>query len=163
MGLLSRRKGKSFEREVAIAFRRVYPGAKRTLTQQRDSGEAPDIQIPGWWVEAKSHKRVPIRKAFDQAVDEIARAKSTDKPVAVTKDNACDPLATMDLEDFISLLNDNENLRTEFQAMRAEILSLQTQLADLKSAPLKVPTVQEQLKGVDRVVSAFADWQKTGK
>jgi len=103
-GRLARAKGKSFERAVAIDFRAVFPNARRTLTQQRDSGEEPDINIPGWWVEAKAHKRVTIRKAFEQAVDEIQRARSTAKPVAVTKDNGTEPLATLRLSDFIELL-----------------------------------------------------------
>ena len=67
MGKLSRDKGKTFERECAKVFRALYPSAKRTLTQQRDSGEAPDIEIPEWWVEAKHYARAPIRKAFEQA------------------------------------------------------------------------------------------------
>ncbi len=99
-----RAKGKAYEREVAIAFRAVFPETKRTLTQQRDSGEAPDIDAPGFWVEAKHHRRVTIRKAFDQAVDEAARAKSSAVPVAVTKDNRCESLATLRLVDFVALL-----------------------------------------------------------
>lgn len=106
MGLMQRQKGKSFERACAKAFRAVYPNVKRTLTQQRDSGEAPDIDAPGLWVEAKHHRRVNIQKAFEQAVDEVGRAKSTSVPVAVTKDNGKDPLATLRLEDFLSILRE---------------------------------------------------------
>lgn len=104
MGLLSRRKGKTFERWLAKTFREIFPTARRTLTQQRDSGEAPDISIPGWWVEAKHWRKVNIRATFEQAVDEAKRAKSTDLPVAVTKDNRKEPLVTMRLQDFIDLL-----------------------------------------------------------
>ena len=111
MGLLSRNKGKDFERTTAKAFKALYPSAKRTLTQQRDSGEAPDIEIPEWWVEAKHHAKVPIRKAFEQAVDEVARAKSKLKPVTVTKDNGKEPLATMRLTTFLELLKELESLR----------------------------------------------------
>lgn len=111
MGLLSRTKGKNFERETAKQFRSLYPSAKRTLTQQRDSSEAPDIEIPEWWVEAKHHTRVPIRKAFEQAVDEVKRAKSKLKPVAVTKDNGKEALATTRLTTFLELLHELEGLR----------------------------------------------------
>jgi len=111
MGLMQRNKGKAFEREVANAFREVYPATKRTLTQQRDSGEAPDVDAPGLWVEAKHHKRVNIQKAFEQAVDEVGRAKSTATPVAVTKDNHGERLATLRLSDFIRLLAEIERLR----------------------------------------------------
>lgn len=104
MGLMQRRKGKAFERDVARAFRAVFPAASRTLTQQRDSGEAPDIQAPGFWVEAKNHRRVNIQAAFAQAVDEAERADSRDIPVAVTKDLRKEPLATLRLTDFLRLL-----------------------------------------------------------
>lgn len=104
MGVLSRRKGKTFERWLAKTFRSIFPTARRTLTQQRDSGEAPDISIPGWWVEAKHWRKVNIRACFEQAVDEAARAKSDDLPIAVTKDNRKEPLATLRLQDFLWLL-----------------------------------------------------------
>lgn len=104
MGKMQRQKGKSFERSIANEFKAVYPATKRTLTQQRDSGEAPDIDAPGLWVEAKFHRKVPIRKAFEQAVDEVSRAKSTATPVAVTKDNGKEILATLRLSDFLALL-----------------------------------------------------------
>jgi len=120
MGLLSRQKGKSFERAVAKAFREIFPNAKRTLTQQRDSGEAPDIDVPGWWVEAKHHRKVPIRKAFEQAVDEVKRAKSDAKPVAVTMDNRTEPLVTMRLPDFLGLLR---NQRGPFDVSNAAHLA----------------------------------------
>jgi hypothetical protein len=112
MGLLSRNKGKSFERAVAKAFRAVFPETKRTLTQQRDSGEAPDIDAPGFWVEAKHYRRANIQKAYEQACEELARFKvknnwaaPTQIPIAVTKDNRRDPLVTLSLEDFLVLLS----------------------------------------------------------
>jgi hypothetical protein len=101
---MQRRKGKRFELDVALAFRAVFPDACRTLTQQRDSGEAPDIQAPGFWVEAKNHKRVNIQAAFAQAVDEAKRAHSSDIPVAVTKDLRKEPLATVRLTDFLRIV-----------------------------------------------------------
>lgn len=105
MGLMQRRKGKNFERAVALAFRALFPEARRTLTQARDSGEAPDVHAPGFWVEAKNHRRVNIQKAFAQAVDEAERAASTDIPVAVTKDLRKEPLATLRLTDFLQILS----------------------------------------------------------
>ena len=111
-GKLSRNKGKAFELEI-------FPNAKRTLTQQRDSGEEPDISIPGWWVEAKSHAKVPIRRAFEQAVDEIKHAGREATPVAVTKDNGKEPLATLRLSDFVSLLKQIEDAKN-FLALKAD-------------------------------------------
>lgn len=116
VGRHSRNKGKAFERELAHAFRAVFPNVQRTLTQARDSGEAPDIDVPGFWVEGKHHKKVPIRKAYEQAVEELQRhqeamsQRTTDDwvrpprvPIAVTKDNGKEPLVTLSLEHFLAM------------------------------------------------------------
>lgn len=112
-GRMSRNKGKDFERTIAKAFRTLYPTAKRTLTQQRDSGEAPDVEIPEWWLECKAHKVVSIRGAFEQAVDEVTRANSKLKPAAVTKDNGKEILVTIQLTSFLELLKELEASRTK--------------------------------------------------
>ncbi len=121
MGAMQRRKGKAFERTVANLFKPVFPTAKRTLTQQRDSGEAPDIEAPGWWVEAKAHKRVNIQKAFAQAVNEVARAKSALTPVAVTKDNKAEIMATLRLKDFLRLVAAAEQHKAEEREACAKV------------------------------------------
>lgn len=185
MGKLSRDKGKNFERETAKQFRALFPSAKRTLTQQRDSGEAPDIEIPEWWVEAKHHARVPIRKAFEQAVDEVKRAKSKLKPVAVTKDNGKEPLATMRLTTFLELLKELESLRFQngpeavsikahLKAVEAvldkelgEPTSIETTLGDrvralaarARAAQSSTASIMRSASGED---STPADWQRSG-
>ena len=136
-GLMSRNKGKDFERTIAKAFRMLYPTAKRTLTQQRDSGEAPDVEIPDWWLECKAHKVVSIRKAFEQAVDEVTRANSRLKPAAVTKDNGKEVLVTIQLTTFLDLLK-------ELEASRAD-----AKVVVFKEAPAKAE-------------AAPADWQQLG-
>jgi hypothetical protein len=104
MGKMQRDKGKRFERHVAQLCREALGVGERTLTQQRDSGEAPDVMVPGWWIEAKHHQRVSIRAAYEQAVDEATRASSKSIPVAVTKDNGKPVLATLDFGAFLMLL-----------------------------------------------------------
>lgn len=186
MGAMSRNKGKTFERTVANAFKEVFPSAKRTLTQQRDSGEAPDIEIPEWWVEAKAHKKVVIRRAFEQAVDEVKRARSKLKPVAVTKDNGKEPLATMRLSTFLELLRELETLRGkkgELVSTNAHIRSVETFL-DQELGPVKdiEATILDRIRALIRKAERYgaststnsimrsasgedsttADWQRSG-
>jgi len=154
MGKLSRTKGKTFERTVAKAFREVFPDAKRTLTQQRDSGEEPDINVPGWWVEAKHHRKVPIRKAFEQAVDEVGRAKSKGKPVAVTMDNRTEPLATLRLPDFVEMLRRYEELLLKNTGLVQEVNLLvkgNRKLAENQRGPADV-SAAAHLAAVDFVL-----------
>lgn len=125
VGKLSRNKGKVFERQLAEAFRAVFPNAKRTLSQTRDSGEAPDIDVPGFWVEGKHHRKVNVRKAYEQAIDELDRfykGMGLDDwpidsriPVAATKDNGKEPLLTLSLAHFLDLLLELKGGR-EFRA-----------------------------------------------
>jgi hypothetical protein len=111
IGRRSRAKGKEYERELAEAFRAVFPNARRTLSQSRDSGEAPDIEVPGYWVEGKHHTRVSIRRAYEQAIDELERfyaGVGSDGhprvPIAVTKDNGKESLVTLSLVHFLDML-----------------------------------------------------------
>lgn len=100
-------KGKAFERAVALAFRAIYPDARRTsFSQARKPGEDPDIGGTGpFWVEAKNHKRVNIQKALAQAVSESGRyAERGAIPIAVTRDLRAKPLVTLRLTDFLAVL-----------------------------------------------------------
>jgi len=101
-GAMSRRKGAAFERALVHRFREVMPEAevKRGL-QYRSGEEAPDVEVPCFFVEAKHHHRTNIRAAMRQA---IAAAPPGRWPVAVCKDDHADPLVTMQLEDFLELV-----------------------------------------------------------
>ena len=98
------RKGKSFEREIAIKFREKYPDAKRGY-QFRDGADAPDVIVGDWWIECKrSTRNTNPKAAIAQAVEAIAAAKSDKKPIAVTKDDRSEILVTLFLSDFLELL-----------------------------------------------------------
>ena len=101
-GAHSRRKGAAWERVLVHRFREVMPEAevKRGL-QYRSGEEAPDVEVPCFFVEAKHHHRTNIRAAMRQA---IAAAPPGRWPVAVCKDDHADPLVTMQLEDFLELV-----------------------------------------------------------
>ena len=101
-GAHSRRKGAAWERILVHRFREAMPEAevKRGL-QYRSGEEAPDVEVPCFFVEAKHHHRTNIRAAMRQA---IAAAPPGRWPVAVCKDDHADPLVTMQLDDFLELV-----------------------------------------------------------
>ena len=64
MGKLSRTKGHSYEREVAIVFREVFPNAKRKLEYQLDECTGVDLENVGpFLIQCKRLKKyAPISK-----------------------------------------------------------------------------------------------------
>jgi hypothetical protein len=108
MGASQRRKGGRFERAVAAAFRVVFPGAKRGLGQARAGGEVPDVDVPGFWPEAKAHRLTNPRAALAQAI--AAAGSSGRVPIAVCKDDGMEPLVHLRLEDFVALLAERQAL-----------------------------------------------------
>ena len=107
----ARRKGKSFEREVANAFKKVYPNARRGLGQARAAGEVPDVALAGpFWIECKAHKRPNIIHALEQAEGALEEhlaerpGKGPSVPMAVTKADRTVPMVTLYLDAFLELL-----------------------------------------------------------
>jgi hypothetical protein len=101
-GAGSRRKGHGFERWLVHRFREVFPNAivQRGL-QSRGGSEVPDVDVPGYHVEAKHHRKVNLRAALAQAIADAA----TDRvPIAVCKDNRAEPVVVLRLDDFLALV-----------------------------------------------------------
>jgi len=98
-GKASREKGKRFERAVARLFRDELGLDAWRGRQERTGESAPDVDVPGLWVECKSQRLTNPRAALAQA---IADSKgSPDRiPIAVTKDDRQVPIVTMRLADF---------------------------------------------------------------
>jgi len=71
-GRRSKQKGASYERNVAHAFKAVWPHARRGIGQARAGGDVPDVQGTPYWVEAKHRKQVSITGAMRQAVEAMA-------------------------------------------------------------------------------------------
>lgn len=82
-GAMSRNKGASFERQVAVKFRRWFPLAKRG-NQCRDGADCPDVILsytePAYYIECKRMKAEPYpgiyrtwRKKADRERDEWCR------------------------------------------------------------------------------------------
>ena len=102
MGARSRAKGARWERTLAQRFREAMPDAevKRGL-QYRSGQEAPDVEVPCFFVEAKHHRRTNIKAALRQADEAAPKGRW---PLAVCKDDRQAPTATMFLEDFLELV-----------------------------------------------------------
>lgn len=103
-GAHSRRKGAAFERYLVQRFREVLIGAdvKRGL-QYRSGVEAPDVELPCFFLEAKHHARTNIREALRQA---IGNAPEGRWPIAVCKDDHATPIVAMELDDFLDLVRE---------------------------------------------------------
>jgi hypothetical protein len=91
-GRMSRNKGAAFERWVANELKKAGLPAKRGLGQARSASEVPDVDLPGWWVECKRHRRCDREAAWRQAVE--ASVGSGRTPVAICKDDYGQPTAT---------------------------------------------------------------------
>jgi hypothetical protein len=114
----ARAKGATFERDVAILLRRVWPAAKRGLGQARQGREVPDVDGTPYWIELKHRKARPkIQAAWEQAFDDstadaLSRGGGSAltgpsgnprRPVAITRQNNGPILVTMALEDWLRL------------------------------------------------------------
>ena len=99
-GRANRRKGASWEREVARLLRLIWPDAKRGLQTRGGTKEVPDVEGTPFYLELKRGVRCNIKAALEQA------ASSSDgrPPVAVTKEDAKRPIVSMYIEDWFNLL-----------------------------------------------------------
>ena len=104
MGVLSRRKGAGYERELVHRFREAMPGAdiKRGL-QYRDGAEVPDVDCPVFHVEAKRGKKPNVRAALAQADRDCRQGKI---PVAVIRDDRQEAFVALPLNDFLDFVKE---------------------------------------------------------
>ena len=103
-GAHSRRKGRRFELELVHRFREVMPGEQiRRGLQYRGGEEVADVDMPCFSVEAKHHQRTNVRAAMRQAQRNCPAGRW---PIAVTKDDQEPALATMQLDDFLELVQE---------------------------------------------------------
>lgn len=102
-GRSCRRKGHDFERLIARKLRPVFPGYDvRRGFQSRSGGEAPDVDVPCFWVECKREIKTNPKAALAQAVRD-SEGKGN-MPVAICKDDGGPITVTMLFEDFVEVL-----------------------------------------------------------
>ena len=101
MGKFSRDKGKRGERATANELKAAYPwlpDIKRGLQSRGGGAEVPDVVgVPGLHIEVKTGKCPNPRAALKQAKKDCA---AVTYPVAVIRDNRCEPFIVMDFRDF---------------------------------------------------------------
>jgi len=101
MGAMSRRKGASWERDVATTMRaRGAVNAKRGLGQARCARECADVEGTPWWIECKRGARLNVVAALAQARD----ASDGRVPIVIAKLDRADPIVTLSLADFLDIV-----------------------------------------------------------
>jgi hypothetical protein len=102
MGARSRRKGAAWERALVRQLLAAHPSCQaRRGFQMRSGTDAPDVDVPGLWIEAKHGRKVNLRAALAQA---IACAPPERRPLAICKDDRTAAVVVIRLADFLPLV-----------------------------------------------------------
>lgn len=109
-GKLSRTKGHSFEREISVALRLVFPSARRQLEYHENDCNGIDIANTGpYKIQCKRGKKYASLSAIKEVkADEMMG----DVPVLVTKGDNERILVCLPLEEFIDLLKIKYGIKT---------------------------------------------------
>jgi hypothetical protein len=111
MGKRSRTKGHDFEREVAQAFRPVYPEARRQLEYNEADCNGVDLAHTGpYRVQCKRMKKYVNPSVIEEVKLRDAKAEI---PVLVTRADKKPALAVIPLDALIGLITIAERQRTE--------------------------------------------------
>lgn len=101
-GAHSRRKGAAYERELVQRFREVMPDANiRRGLQYRTGEEAPDVDCPVFWPEAKRGKQPNVRAALRQSTEADPPGRI---PLAIIRDDHAEAFVALSLDDFLELV-----------------------------------------------------------
>lgn len=117
-GRRNRRKGKSYERDVANALKPIYPDARRLYGQSRKGHDAPDVGGTPFWIEAGSGTTIEVHNKLQQGLRDTALCR--DKNYMNAPVLACVKhvkrgldMVTMERSQFLELLAELESLRAE--------------------------------------------------
>jgi hypothetical protein len=106
MAINSKQKGARFERLLASKFREYGYDARRTAQYCGNTGEAADVVgLPFIHCEAKHQERMQLYEWMAQAIRDAGDKKI---PCVFHKNNNCDILVTMRLEDWFDLYREFE-------------------------------------------------------
>lgn len=105
-GASSRRKGFSFEREIANALKEFYPDARRQLEYHSADANGVDIMHTGHYrIQCKRTKQyVTLKKIEEVICDEDYLGEC---PVLIAKADRGRTLVTIPLEEFLQLLRES--------------------------------------------------------
>ncbi len=105
MSKLSRTKGHSFERAIAIALRGVYPGARRQLEYQENECKGIDLAETGpYKIQCKRKRKYASLSAIKEV---LADEMLGEIPVLITQGDRERILVALPLEEFIRLISDS--------------------------------------------------------
>lgn len=101
-GAMSRRKGHSFERQIAIELRQVFPEARRQLEYHSKDANGVDLQGTGFYrIQCKRGRKWASLNAINEVVaDELLG----EVPVLITQGDRERILVALPLEEFIRLV-----------------------------------------------------------
>ncbi len=99
---MQREKGARFEREVANAFRVLFPEARRGIGQARAANEVADVDGTPFWPECKRGAGSTVDAALAQAL--ASKKPMTGPPVAIVRRNGKRATASMYLDDYLFML-----------------------------------------------------------
>lgn len=109
-GRAARDKGKRGEREVAQRFKDAgFPDARRAVQYNGRPGTAADVVGVPLHVEVKRVEREAVRKWVAQAIRDAAAGGKAEIPVVVHRKSGDDWLATLRLDDFLTILKGAKN------------------------------------------------------
>jgi len=104
----ARNKGLSFERDVAILLRPIFPNAKRHLEFQKEEAKGVDLDHTGEFkIQCKKYaKYVPVNTIEEVQYNELVG----EVPVLITAGTNMPAMAVLPLEDFINLVKNSRSL-----------------------------------------------------
>ena len=109
IGRHSRNKGKRGEREVAKIFRDAGYPARRSVQYNGRPGTAADVVgVPSLHIEVKFVEKVSVRAWNKQAERNARTSPEQEIPIVVHRKSREPWLVTMSLDDFIRLLETDE-------------------------------------------------------
>jgi hypothetical protein len=101
-----RQKGHQFERDTAIAFRKIFPDARRHLEYQDGQAFGVDLANTGiYLIQCKRNKKYASLSAIEEI--QICPIEGG-VPVLVTKGDNKEPLACLPLSHFLKLLSERK-------------------------------------------------------
>ncbi len=126
-GKKSRDKGMRGQREVAQILREAFPEwDPHSGAQYRKGTDNCDVEGTPYWIEVKLGKAPNIRDAMKQAME----CTATRPPVAITRADRCEWLATMQLGDWLEIVAELEQVRAERRTVQEMIESAEKQDLD---------------------------------